>query len=245
MAKPETQRLDELPLDRRIAGKWTKSSVTRATKMSAIYERRDIDPITSHLKRRPGSVRVTNAKPNLLGARTGDNEGSIVIDRDFTTEMAVNDKWTIFLSVHVNDISDTTEHWTRLISFGSTRTYMRRLDDGASGHVVQFRVYSIAGGLLAQTAEKTIDGVYGGDFHVVVASDNSNVAVNAHYSQSPAAWPADVTGSHTFTAEGELSFFGANLAALTPLIPRLCWQTSWSTTMTSSLQRTTTPMLPT
>ena len=216
MAKPETQRLDELPLDRRIAGKWTKSSVTRATKMSAIYERRDIDPIASHFKRRNGSVRVSNIQPNLLGARTGDNKGSIVVDRDFTTEIAVNSEWTIFFSVRVNTISETTERWTRLVSFGGTRTYMRRLYDGVAGHVVQFRVYSAADALLVQTAELTIDGVYGGDFHVVVKRDSGNAVVNAHYSQSLDAWPSDIASRHTFVAEGELSLFGANIAALSP-----------------------------
>jgi hypothetical protein len=216
MAKPETQRLDELPLDRRIAGKWTKSSVTRATKMSAIYERRDIDPISPHFKRRTGSVRVSSVQPNLLGARTGDNKGSIVIDRDFTTEIAVNNNWTMFFSVRVNTISETAERWTRLVSFDGTRTYMRRLHDGIAGHVVQFRVYSAAGALIVQTAELTIEGVYGGDFHVVVKRASGDAVVNAHYAQSPDAWPSNVAFRHTFVVEGELSLFGVNTAALSP-----------------------------
>lgn len=214
MSRTTSQRLDELPLDRRIAGE--ARGISNSSQLGAVYERRDLDPIAPHFKRRNGSLRVTNVQPNLLGARTGDNKGAIVIDRDFTTEMAVNNEWTVFFTVRVNEIADTDDHWTRLISFGSTRIYILKSVDSTI-HKAQLRVYNTSNGLLAQSAEKSIEGVYGGDFRCMVKRTGATgLAINFYYAQNPTSIISDVTASHTFAADSALSLLGANPAALTP-----------------------------
>ncbi len=214
MPTPVAQRLDELTLDRRVAGEARGTAASPALK--AVYERREVDPTSAHVKRRTGTRRETNTLPNLLGLSSDGNAGELVVDRDFTTEIS-GARWTVFGTCSIPSSTSTSTYYRRLISFGGVRIYVKKYYDSSS-HWVRFEVYPpSSGSVIAQTPADTLelDTAAGNAFRFVVAhSDTTEVTLNAWYVAATPSIPSDVTATHTFAAEKELSLFGSNASAL-------------------------------
>ncbi|MGA0133974.1 MAG: hypothetical protein ACO3ND_06430, partial [Opitutales bacterium] len=71
-----------MPLDRRLSG--SARGMSRDPQLQAIFERREVDPIAPHFKRRTGSIRDASVNPNLLGL-TADSAGAVAaVDYDFS-----------------------------------------------------------------------------------------------------------------------------------------------------------------
>ena len=214
---PITQkhRLDELPMDRRIAGEARGVSGNEA--IGAVYERREVEPTASHLKRRTGTKRVTNAQPDLLGATYGSAKGRIKADYDFTT--ATGSDWAIYGTLEVASTTDTaTPKYFKILSFGGVRLYLKK--SYTTVHRAQFIAVDSAGGTITQSAIGPLDTANGNAFHFFLCRDESGVStlrINAWYVDTTPN--ADITAAHTFSAESTLEFFGENQSLYTPLYP--------------------------
>ena len=89
-------RIDELPLDRRVSG--SSRGMSRDPQLPAIFERREVDPVAPHFKRRTGSIRDASVNPNLLGL-TADSAGAVAaVDYDFSSDIS---SWTVTGTVHI------------------------------------------------------------------------------------------------------------------------------------------------
>lgn len=112
MTRPLTHRIDELPLDRRIAGE--SRGLRRDNLIGALYERRDIDPTSAHVKRRKGSIRVTDAQPKLLGMTTNADDAKLTIDHAFSA--GLTSSWTVFGTLAVPAIPNTAASYQRILA---------------------------------------------------------------------------------------------------------------------------------
>lgn len=113
--------------------------MSRDPQLQAIFERREVDPIAPHFKRRTGSIRDTSVSPNLLGL-TADSLGATAhVDHDFSSEIS---DWTITGTVHIPAIpQQANDDETRIVridnlelfvfyqaSTGQVRLSLRKLD---------------------------------------------------------------------------------------------------------------------
>ena len=97
-------RFDNLPMDRQVAGHaradpGRSGSILGPPGLKALFEKRDVDPESTFLKRRYGSQRTTNTAPNLIGITAEVNKGRVDVDSDFTSAAA---RWTIFGTVRTS-----------------------------------------------------------------------------------------------------------------------------------------------
>lgn len=210
-----SQRLDELPLDRRIAGE--ARGIARGADLGAVFERRDIEPTSTFFRRRAGSVRSTNVQPNLLGVTSKSNNGEIRVNRDFTNEIAVNDSWIIFGTVDVPTSSKTVNTYSQILQFNDVYLYVYRV---AATNRLFFRVYD-SSTLLATTPAFLLDTADGNVFRFVVSRNSSTLAVNA-WNVETGTIGSDVTASHSFTnTQRDLRIFGQHLNGLFPTYPEI------------------------
>ena len=245
MPTPQIHRLDELPLDRRIAGE--ARGLSGNANVGAIYERRELEPTATHVQRRTGSVRVTNALPKLLGATRGAVKSSIKVDHDFTT--ATGSDWAIFGSVDFPITTNTDTRYFKLLSFGGVRLYAG-ISHAASVWFATLFVLDNTNTLIATTASAPINTVAGNTFHFYLCRDDSagTVRLNAWYLNGAVA--ADVSAAHTFTAEAELEFLGEAATAFSALVPDVVLNNvvvydndDFSTSEYDAIARDTTPDL--
>jgi hypothetical protein len=199
MPNSQLVRLDKQALNRRQAG--------------GLFERREIEPDATHIKRRTGTLRTTNASPSLLGLTYGGNASSVVVDYDFTTAIAATSAWTIFFTADcpATDTEDTL--YAQILSFGGVRVYLKYT---GSNKRVFLQVYDAAGTLLANKGSAVLGTSKGNTLQFVVGRTATGLKLNFWYYATSPAIAADTTAAHTFAAQSDLSFFGENIAALTP-----------------------------
>ena len=207
MTKPQTHRLDELPLDRRIAGE--SRGLVDGTRVGAVYERRDVDPISPHFKRRFGTVRTTDIAPNLLGAAHNGDDGRITVDRDFAAEIATNSKWTMFGTVSFRPHDSNSNGRALLASFGNVRLYVWYRPRANLEDQIQFQVYDNAANLVMVTPIVTLAQASGDTWRFVFKRTATGVAVNA-WPAGAAPAGADYSGAYSFFGppQKDLAFLG-------------------------------------
>lgn len=158
-----SNRIDELPLDRRIAGE--ARGMRRDTTLNAIYERRDIDPTASHVKRRHGSRRVTSSQPNLVGLTAPNASAHLRVDYDFSNEVLTNLAWTMFGTVQVPGDALVSDCRQRIVAFNGVEVYVQYT---LSTNQFRFVVYNSAGTqLLLQSAAYNLTQDWGLRFALV------------------------------------------------------------------------------
>ena len=205
---PQKRRLDELPLDRRIAGE------ARGLGASAVFERRELDPLATHLKRRTGTLRTTNTQPNLLGATYSSSKGRIVPDYDFTA--ATGEDWTIIGTVDVAATTSEEDRFFKVLSFGGIYLYVKKTYDGA--HKAQFIAVDAVGTQLTQTGRGSVSTASA--LHFFLSRDDGDLRLNAWYvSDSPTVGADNVALAPTFAAGPTLELFGENQTSYTPQHP--------------------------
>ena len=243
-----THRFDELPLDRRIAGE--ARGLSGSANVGGLYERREVEPTASHVQRRTGSVRVTNAQPSLLGVTRDSEKGVIKVDHDFTT--ATSSDWAIFGTLDFAPTTDETARYFKVLTFGSLSLYA--LIYYLSGTwTVRLRVYASGGAGAFLTASGTFDlyGADGNTIHFFLCRDDEAVdtlRLNAWYKDGSVG--ADVTTqAHTFASDAVFEVLGtAHLSSLTTAIPEVVLNNlivydndDFSTSEYDAIARDTTP----
>lgn len=219
MPTPQTHRLDELPLDRRIAGE--ARGVSGSANIGAVYERRELEPTATHVQRRTGTVRVTNAQPKLLGITRTSAKSAVKVDHDFTTETSSD--WSVFGTVDFPVTTDTDTRYFKLLSFGGIRLYAR-IAESSGAFYGAFLALSPSGNVLLTTANFALYGANGNALQFLVCRDTTNpsknlLRLNAWYLGGSAA--TDLTLLHTFTPEAELEFLGEAVSALSARVPNV------------------------
>ena len=203
-------RLDELPLDRRIAGEFRGRG--DISQLPAVFERRDVDPVAPIFRRRHGSVRSTSTLPNLLGLAYDGNAGRVDVDHDFNASISTS--WTIFGTVRTPENTTSQDAYAPLVSINGVHLYIKHI---VSTGFIQFQVYSSAGTLLASSVAATRVGFP--DFRFALKRSGTTVAINAWYVPDPGATAligADASASFTpDDTKNRLRLFGSRLAALT------------------------------
>ena len=206
MTKPNTHRLDELPLDRRIAGE--ARGLVDGTRIGAIYERRDVDPVSPHFKRRHGSLRTTNIAPNLLGVAHNGDDGRVVVDRNFTDEIATNSgTWTLFGTVSLEPHGSTENALVLLASFASFRLYLWYNPQAGQLDRIQFQIYSASGAQVQITPIVPLTQESGDTWRFVFKRTTTGVAVNAWLAGSSPVG-ADYASTASSFVDGQLAFLG-------------------------------------
>lgn len=213
MPNLQNHRLDELPLDRRIAGE--ARGLARGPQLGAIFERRDVDPTSTFFKRRTGSRRVTNIRPNLLGVTSKGDGGEIRIDHDFSDGLTESgNEWFMFGTIQVPVTSLTTNSYTQLAAFNDVYLYAYR---DATNNRLRLRVYD-SSTQLVQTAEFNLSSSEPTTLRFAWGRGASDVIVNAWLPETTPS--ANVTAGYTFgTTQKDLKFFGTPLNGLTPTLP--------------------------
>jgi len=206
-----TNRIDELPLDRRIAGE--ARGFRRDSLINALYERRDIDPLGAHIKRRTGSLRVTSVQPKLLGAATNADDGKIVINRNFRPEISTNDAWTMFGTLLVPDILNSSTGYQRLISFDGIELFFY-FDPTPSGAPTtpsySLIVSDHAGVALAATTVLPI-ATYT-DMRFMLGRTSTGVKLNIWEVETEAIVFTEQTNTHTYQeTQKDLVIFGESI----------------------------------
>ena len=215
MPIPQTHRLDELPLDRRIAGE--ARGLSGGANVGAIYERRELEPTASHVKRRTGTVRVTNSLPSLLGATRGSTKGAIKVDHDFTT--ATGSDWSIFGTLDFPVTTDTDTRYFKILSFGGIRLYARVSNVGGTFYA-WFTVLDTSNSqVVSSSASAPLYGANGNTFQFFLCRDDSAGTARLNVWYLGGSVGADASASHTFTAEAALEFFGEAATTLSAFIP--------------------------
>ena len=218
MPQFQKHRFDELPMDRRIAGE--ARGVSSDARFGAVYERREIDPTAPHVKRRTGTKRVANAVPNLLGASYNGAKGSIVVDRDFTSESGASSGWSIFGTIKVPNETNKDDKFFRILNFADIVLYIRRRDN-TGPNTVTIAAYD-SGGALINVGASELSLEDGENFHFFASYDNSSSAqLRLNFwrvSESPTI-NADNTSARTFTGAAELKLLGKDTFSLGKTIP--------------------------
>ena len=218
MPNLQRHRIDELPMDRRIAGE--ARGISGGPQMGALYERREVDPEAPHVKRRKGTERNDVAVPNLLGATYESAKGRIVADYDFTAESSAASGWTIFGTFKVPSDDDQTDRWFRVLTFGNVTLYVRRVFEGGV-HRIGLNAYDSTGTLIVQTGVLPIDTANGNAFHFMLSYDlnvvrDDKIRLNGWYVSDTPVIGADVSANHLMVPSPTLQLFGENATALLP-----------------------------
>lgn len=214
----QRHRIDELPMDRRIAGE--ARGISGGPQMGALYERREVDPEAPHVKRRKGTERNDVAVPNLLGATYDSTKGRIVADKNFQGTAIGSTGWTIFGTFNVPSDTDETTRYCRVVTFGNVSLYIER-SVNAGAHQVRIAAYDRLGNFIVQTARRTIDTANGNAFHFFFCHDlntfrQNKIRLNLWYvSETPTLAP-DVDALHALVPSPTLELFGENESALLP-----------------------------
>ena len=204
-------RFDELPLDRRIASE--ARGINNGAAFGALYERREIEPNSPHVKRRTGTKRVTNTVPNLLGLTYNGTKGRIVVDHDFTTPSNAATGWTIFGTVDFPVEANTDTKYFRVLNFANTLLYAKREYVGST-NVVSFQVYDADGVLKVTSAAYALSS--GSTLHFMLCSDRtttSKLRLNA-WALDGTVPETDLEAAHTIAAAAELRLLGEDTASL-------------------------------
>ena len=199
-------RLDELPLDRRIAGEYRGRAAI--AQLPAVFERRDVEPTATTFRRRHGTLRSASALPNLLGVAYDGDSGSVRVDYDFDT--AISTDWTLFGTVRTPDNLSGQDSYAPLLSINGAHLYLKHI---ASTNFIQFQVYSSAGTLLASSVSASRATFT--DFRFAFKRTATGVAINAWYVASPGSIGPDTSAAFTFDdTKNRLVVFGERLTAL-------------------------------
>jgi hypothetical protein len=216
MPIPQTHRLDELPLDRRIAGE--ARGLSGGANVGAIYERRELEPTASHVQRRTGTVRVTNSLPSLLGATRGSTKGALKVDHDFTT--ATGSDWSIFGTLDFPVTTDTDTRYFKILSFGGVRLYAR-VNNVSGTFYASLSVLDTSNSVVVSSSAAPLYGANGNTFQFFLCRDDSAGTARLNVWYLGGSVGADASASHTFTAEAALEFFGEAATAVSAFIPNI------------------------
>ena len=199
MPNSQQVRLDRQAMNRRQPG--------------ALFERRELEPDATHIRRRTGSLRTTNTSPSLLGLVYGGNASNVTVDHDFTAEIAVNNAWTLFFTADcpATDTDDTL--YAQIISFGGVRVYLKYTGNNKR---VFLQAYDPSGTLIANKGSAVLDTSKGNTLQFAVGRTATGIKLNFWYYSTAPALASDTTATHTFAVEAGLQFFGDNIPALTP-----------------------------
>ncbi len=216
MPTPQTHRLDELPLDRRIAGE--ARGLSGGANIGAIYERRELEPTATHVQRRTGSVRVTNAQPKLLGITRSSAKGVVKVDHDFTT--ATSSDWAVFGTIDFPVTTDTDTRYFKVLSFGGIRLYARISEVSGIFYGALWAV-DTTNTLVVSSINAPLYTVNGNTFHFFLCRDDSAGTLRLNGWYRDGAVGSDLTAAHTFTAEAELEFLGEAAPLVSALVPNV------------------------
>lgn len=215
MPNLQKHRIDELPMDRRIAGE--ARGISGGTQIGALYERRDVDPTAPHVRRRSGTQRVDVDVPNLLGATYESAKGRIVADHDFTTESTAG--WTMVGTISCPSDTDQTTRFARIATYGNITLYVERLYDTL--HRIRIAAYDSNNTLIVQTGAFGLDTALGNNFHFFMCYDlnvarDDKVRLNLWYVADNPSIAFDVSANHLMVPSPTLQLFGENPSGLLP-----------------------------
>jgi len=181
-----------------------------ASKLSSVFEKRDVDPEASFFRRRYGSSRLTNAVPNLLGVTADIDMGTAVVDYAFASETS---NWTIFGTLHTPLTDEDSS--APIFQFRGLHVYVNYT---FSSHTVALAVYTAAGVLKASHALGDIDGAGGTDYRFGIRYEASSGKVFIATWTAPtvggsAGTPSESTGITATLVGGSFSFIGEMLEA--------------------------------
>ena len=216
-------RIDHLPLDRQAAGLGRKSlqgeqGFFGGSAISSLYERRDIDPEATHLKRRHGSLRSTNAVPNILGVAADIDAGLVRVDHDFVLDIGSSGTstyaWTAFATVRTPTNTDSAA--APIFSFNGVYVY---IEYAAPANTVVLSAFDASGTRIGSAHTLGDLDTDGTDYRIAVRrffSGTSKIGLNGW--KVPASGAAPSIGTETaatYSSDGtySLSLIGAPITA--------------------------------
>jgi len=199
-------RIDELPLDRRISG--SARGMSRDPQLPAIFERREVDPVAPHFKRRTGSLRDSSVSPNLLGL-TVDSEGAVAsVDYDFSSDIA---DWTVTGTVHIPAIQQQPANdETRILRIDNFELFVFHQ---AAPNQVRLSLRTIAGTSVFESA--SFDSTTSRTLHYSITTTQPTGSADTtfvvwEWGTSPGAGQS--TTRNVSARDGLVEFFGVSVS---------------------------------